>query len=764
MHPLVIDSFAGGGGASEGIEEALRILKALGFLDLDAHEHVDFAINHDDAALAMHAANHPRTVHLPHNVWKVSLRDLVGRRTVDLLWLSPDCRHHSRAKGGAPVSKSVRDLAWVALRWLKELRPDQRPRRVFLENVREFKDWGPLIPDGKGGERPDPARRGETFAKWVAELKRAGYRRIEWRELRACDYGIPTTRLRLYMIASRDPDPIVWPEPTHGDPKSEGVRAGRLKPWPVAADIIDWDRPCPSIFLTREEARAYTKATGIRIIRPLAPNTDARIAKGVKRYVLDAAKPFIVTCNHAGPGFRGQDLAEPFATVTGARDAHGLVAPILITNTTGHPGAPAGAPLATVTTGGHHIAVAPHLVAVNHGDSGGRREYGADEPVGTVTPARSRAIVAPYLVPRYGERPGQDPRTRSLEEPAPTVVPTGNGGDLAAVYLAQHNGRDVGRGADEPASTVAGSGGHQAVVAATFLKREFGQSIGSAAEAPVGTVTPGGQGKTGVVAAFLAQHNENRIGLPADAPVATVTTRGTQTHVVSAFMAQHNNDTRRDGGVNPGRSAEDPLSTVTGTGSHQSVIAASMLSLKGSARRAGSAEEPHPAVCAGGQQSAVVTLPMLSAYYRTGEGQSVDTPTRTATTNDRFGLVEVTGAEPPLTPEQLARARQVADFLRRHGCWDAREFVTVGPWIVVDIGMRMLTARELARANGLPERYDLAVPYQGGTLSDTEQRHKIGNCVCPGMATTLVVPNHPARAKARRSVRPAAPAPLFAAE
>ena len=733
MHPLVIDSFAGGGGASEGIEQALRILKAQGFLDIDALEHVDFAVNHDDAALAMHAANHPRTVHLPHNVWKVSLRDLVGRRLVDLLWLSPDCRHHSRAKGGAPVSKSVRDLAWVALRWLKELRPDQRPRRVFLENVREFKDWGPLIPDGKGGERPDPARRGETFAKWVAELKRAGYRRIEWRELRACDYGIPTTRLRLYMIASRDPDPIVWPAPTHGDPKSEAVRAGRLKPWPVAADIIEWDRPCPSIFLARDEARAYRRATGIRIIRPLALNTDARIAKGVKRYVLDAAKPFIVTCNHAGPGFRGQDLAEPFATVTGARDAHGLVAPILVTNTTGHPGAPAEAPLATVTTGGHHIAVAPHLVAVNHGDSGGRREYGADEPVGTVTPARSRAIVAPHLVayygagaggtdrsadvtepvrtvptenrhaivapclvPRYGERPGQEPRTRSLEEPAPTVVPTGNGGDLAAIYLAQHNGRDVGRAAAEPASTVAGSGGHQAVVA--------------------------------------------------------------------AFVAQHNNDGRRDGGVNPGRSAEDPLSTVTGTGSHQSVIAASMLSLKGSARRAGSAEDPHPAVCAGGQQSAVVTLPMLSAYYRTGEGQSVDSPTRTATTNDRFGLVEGTGIAPPLTPAQLARARQVAEFLRRHGCWDEREFVTVGPWIVVDIGMRMLTARELARANGLPERYDLAVPYKGGTLSDTEQRHKIGNCVCPGMATALVVPNHPARAKARRPVRPASPAPLFAAE
>lgn len=602
MRELIIDSFAGGGGASDGIRLALG-------------RSPDIAINHDPAALAMHAANHPETLHLPHNVWKVSLRDLVGARPIGLLWMSPDCRHHSKAKGGAPVSPSVRDLAWVALRWLRELRPWQRPRRIFLENVEEFRKWCPLIPDGKGGMKPDPDREGETFLRWVRELRKMGYRRVEWRELRACDYGTPTIRRRLYLIAARDGEPIVWPEPTHGDPASPAVRSGERKPWPVAADIIEWNRPCPSIFMTREEARAYTAATGVRLVRPLAPKTEARIAKGVKRYVVDAA--------------------------TRARDAHGLVVPhVMIMRNADKPHAPADAPVHTITAGGAGLAVV-------------------------------EGMIAPFL--SYGQQGGAS----------------------------------------------------------------------RAATDPHHTVTASRKDTNGVVAAYLAQHNDNRIGQPAESPAPTVTTRGTQTHVVAANLVQHNTDM-------VGHDMREPLSTIVGSGSTQGVVATHMLSLKGSDRRAGDVGVPHPAVCAGGQHSAVVTLPLMTAYYSTGgQHAGVDEPMLTVPTHARFGLVECDAAAQPAAGDRLGQARQVAEFLRRHGCWDGGDLVTVGiageTFVVVDIGMRMLTARELARAQGFPDSYVLAAPHGDGVLSDTEQRHKIGNSVCRQVAAALVAANYQAR-------------------
>ena len=628
---LIVDAFAGGGGASLGIEWALG-------------RSPDIAINHDPAALAMHTANHPATLHLPHNAWKVSLRELVGGRRIGLLWMSPDCRHHSKAKGGAPVSPSVRDLAWVLMRWLKELRPEQRPRWIFLENVEEFRKWGPLIDDGRGGRRPDPDREGETFDAWVAELKRYSYRRVEWREIRACTKGSPTIRKRLCLIAALEGE-IVWPAATHGRPGSPEVASGELAPWPVAADIIDWDRPCPSIFLTKAESKDYTAATGVRIIRPLAPKTEARIAKGVQRYVLAAAEPFIVTCNHGGDGFRGQAAGEAFRTVAAARDAHGLVVPHLQAYYGegaggGDRSASVDEPTRVVTTAPRHALVeAVAAPFVSYGQQGGASRP-ADEAHHTVTASRkdTNGIVVPYLVPRYGERPGQDPRTRAIDEAMPTGVPTGNGGDLAAVYLAQHNTDMVGHAADEA------------------------------------------------------------------------------------------------------------MSTLVGKGSTQGVVAAHMLSMKGSERRGGAAEAPVPAVCAGGQHAAVVTLPLMTAYYSTG-GQSaaIDEPSLTVTSKARFGLAEATAGPPPLADAQLTRARQVADFLRRHGCWDGGDLVTVTvrgeTYVIVDIGMRMLTPRELARAQGFPDSYVLAAPHDGRVLNDTEQRHKIGNSVCPQVAAALVAAN-----------------------
>lgn len=198
---------------------------------------------------------------------------------VGLAWFSPDCRHFSKAKGAKPVSRSVRDLAWVVIHWARL----RRPRVIILENVEEFRNWGPLTADN----RPDPAHKGRTFNTWVNTLRRLGYW-VEWRELRACDYGAPTTRKRLFVIARCDGRPVVWPEPARGAPNSNGVREGHLEPWRTAAEIIDWSQPTPSIFLTREEGRT------IGINRPLADATMRRIACGVARHVLEAAEPFLV--------------------------------------------------------------------------------------------------------------------------------------------------------------------------------------------------------------------------------------------------------------------------------------------------------------------------------------------------------------------------------------------------------------------------------------------------------------------------------------
>lgn len=640
---LIVDGFAGGGGASEGIEAAFRRMRELGLLGDEHPGVVNIAINHDDAALAMHVANHPQTLHLPHDIWKVNALRVTNGLPVGLMWASPDCRHHSKAKGGRPVSKSVRDLAWVVAYWAKQV----RPRVIFLENVEEFRDWGPLMPVGDGTYRPDPRRKGATFDRWIGKFIRMGYR-AELRQIRACDFGAPTIRKRLYVILRCDGEPIVWPEATHGDPASAAVRSGRLKPWRVAADIIDWDRPCPSIFMTREEARAYTKATGVRIVRPLARNSRGRIAKGIKRHVLDAAKPFLVTCNHGGEHFRGQGLDEPFVTVTRARDAHGLV--------------------------------------------------------------------MPYLVSRYGERDGQEPRSRAIDEAYPTVVSSGNGGDLVVAGMApvvtygQHGGAS--RPIDDPLHTVEASPKNTDQIAAVFLAQHNGDQRPDGSEG-------------------------NRAGRGVDLPMATITTRGTQVHEVAAFLAQNNTG-------EPGNDARRPLSTIVGKGSTQSLVAATLSHAYTSNTNGGegSPEKPIKTIVAGGNHASLIKLPLLAGYYGTDNGARHDGPLRTATTHDRFAHVEADGAIRPLTETQLARARQVADFLREFGCWDEREFVTVGPYIVVDIGMRMLTARELARAQGLPETYQLAVPYRGGVLSDTQQRHKIGNSVCPDVAEALVFANY----------------------
>lgn len=298
MREIVVDNFAGGGGASTGIEIATG-------------RSVDIAINHDPAAIAMHRANHPSTEHYIEDVWKVDPVDACAGRPVALAWFSPDCKHHSKAKGGKPVSKHIRGLAWVAVRWAKKV----HPRVIMLENVEEFMDWGRLDENS----RPDPRYKGETFRRFIHQLERQGYR-VEYRLLRACDYGAPTIRKRFFLIARCDGQPICWPDPTHGDPDGSEVASGILKPWVSVADVLDFSLPCPSIFATSDE---IMEQYGIRAVRPLSEKTMARIARGIEKFVLNNPKPFLIQY-HDSAEFRGQGVDRPLQTVD-ASNRYGLV-------------------------------------------------------------------------------------------------------------------------------------------------------------------------------------------------------------------------------------------------------------------------------------------------------------------------------------------------------------------------------------------------------------------------------------------------------
>lgn len=664
---LIADNFAGGGGASTGIAMAIG-------------RHPDIAINHDAAAIAMHLANHPTTHHYCQSVWAVNPEEATRGRPVGLAWFSPDCKHFSKAKGGKPVERQIRDLAWVAVKWAKTV----RPRIIMLENVEEFVTWGPLGED----ERPCKARKGQTFRKWLNALKSLGYK-VEWDELRACDYGAPTIRKRFFLIARCDGRPIVWPAPTHGAPDSEAVKSGRLKPWRTAAEIIDWSLPCHSIFLTREEGRA------VGCNRPLADATMARIARGVQRYVLDAAKPFIVNLTHHGRE-RTESVDDPVRTITGA-----------------HRG--------------------------------------------------EKSIVAPYLVPRYGERDGQEPRTRSVEDPAATVVPTGNGDQLVTPFLAGCGGRAAQsppKSADQPMNTITAKadqiltapvivrtahgerdktgkkrtrGDHDAAappptvtaspefaLAAMHMTKFSENSDGHLPDEPIHTVMAGAP-RHGVVAAHLTKFNSGSTGQPLDEPAPTVTANSyikrpggaPPQGVVAAFLAQHNAGPNEGTGA---RDAEAPLSTVTQTGSQQAIVtaeAAHLLNLKGSDRRAGPADHPAFTVTSGGFHLAEVRAFMLK-YYGTDQDPRLEEPAHTVTTKDRFGLVTVEGE----------------DFQ------------------IVDIGMRMLVPRELFRAQGFPESYVIDPVFNGKPMTKTEQVSKAGNSVCPQLAEALVRANYAAPAAA----------------
>jgi len=658
-HELIIDNFAGGGGTSTGLEAAFG-------------RPVDIAINHDPEALAMHAINHPHTKHLCESVWDVDPIKVTNNQPVGLVWLSPDCKHFSKAKGGKPVEKKIRGLAWVTLRWAAKC----KPRVIMLENVEEFRTWGPLkrvVVDGEEAWLPDPAKKGKTFESFARQLEGHGYK-VEFRELRASDHATPTIRKRLFMVARRDGLPIRWPAATHGAPDSPGVRAGKLQPHRTAAECIDWSLPCPSIFGRK---------------RPLADATLRRIAKGIMRYVIDAADPFIVT------------------------------------NTTGHPGAPANEPLRTVTTGGHHAIVAPSIVPVTH--QGGDRSEAVHEPFRTITGAQrgEKALASAYLSPYYSDKRPADARGTVPGEPIKTIT-TENRHALVTAFLNEHANASNQRvmPADEPLRTICAQvkGGHFSMVSAALVGvgGRAGDSRPRGVDEPTATGTA--KADTALVTAFMAQHNKERSGVkagrPIDVPISTLTASGSQQSVVVAHI-------QRDMGKSIGHAAGAPLATVTaGGGGKSALVSSHLVKLRGTSTAAG-ANEPLHTISAGGQHHAEVRS-FLLAYYGTDQDQAPNSPLATITSRDRFGLVTIHGQD----------------------------------YEIVDIGLRMLAPHELYRAQGFPAGYiideipdparlfvdghqvegdPLALPRV--PLTKSAQVRMCGNSVCPPLSEALIRAN-----------------------
>lgn len=477
MKEIVVDNFAGGGGASTGIEIAIG-------------RSVDIAINHDPAAIAMHRANHPDSEHYCEDVWEVDPVQACAGRQVALAWFSPDCKHHSKAKGGKPRDKKIRGLAWVAVKWAYCV----RPRVLMLENVEEFLDWGPLDENNK----PIESRKGETFrgfylalttgippmhpafAEMCEELKidadsdmakrltkGLGYQ-VNYNLLRACDYGAPTIRRRFFLIARCDGKKIVWPEATHAPADSLEVAAGLKKPWAAAADVIDFSLPCPSIFATSEE---IWQQYGVRAVRPLSENTLRRIARGIMKFVVNNPKPFIVQVNHGGDGFRGQDISEPLDTIT-AKHGTGVVMPVMMCNNENAAGSSPVDPLNTVTTGGHHMLIAPSMI-------------------------------------QYHSEQGADVRGQTVDKPIMTVDASNRYG-LVSAFVTQFNNHCDGQSLDMPLNTITAGFGHFGEVKAFLVKYYSGDNY-SACDAPMPTITA--KDRMGLVTVYGQEYRIVDIGL-----------------------------------------------------------------------------------------------------------------------------------------------------------------------------------------------------------------------------------------------------------
>ena len=608
---IIVDSFAGGGGTSTGIELATGRV-------------VDAAINHDPDAILMHKTNHPYTVHYQASVWDVDPREVCRGRKVGLFWASPDCKHFSKAKGGKPVDKNIRGLAWIVLRWAGTV----RPRVIILENVEEFQTWGPVR---KG--KPVKKLSGKTFHKWLSQLEALGYV-VKWRELVAADYGAPTTRKRFFLVARCDGRPIVWPEPTHAPADSPEVERGEKQPWRSAAEIIDWTLPCPSIFDTREQVR---EKYGLNAQRPLRPNTMRRVARGVDKFVIKSANPFLVIVNHAGE-FRGQGMGEPLQTIT-AKHGYGVASPVMApltaTNTTNSVGTGVGAPVHTVTTAGNQVLITPTLAAIGQ-TGGGDRCRSVEEPTHTQVSKAEECVVCPAMI-QYHTEQTERVRGQAVMDPIMTIDASNRYG-IAAATLTKYYGTD-----------------------------QHGQAVRN----PLHTITA--KDREGVTVASLSEFHGTSVGTSPQNPLGTVLSKDHQA-VQTAHMVKLK-------GTNLGGAITDPVQTITAGGGHHGVV--------------------------------------ITEIVKAGAGADLRNWPKI-----RVALNEFCGYH--------LEDNEVILFLIS-GAW----------YFMADIGLRMLTPRELYRANGFPDDYQIERDYMGHVYSKTKQVARCGNAVPPPFATALVRANLP---------------------
>ena len=492
---LIVDNFAGGGGASTGIE------LATGYS-------VDIAINHDPEAIKMHKANHPNTKHYCENVWTVDPVKACKGHPVGLAWFSPDCKHFSKAKGGKPKDKNIRGLAWVALRWAGLV----RPRVIMLENVEEFKTWGPL----NRGHHPIKSKQGKTFERFVQQLTDLGYE-VDFRELVAADYGAPTMRKRFFMIARCDGEPIVWPEPTHGPADSEKVEEGLLKPYVGAYTQLDFSLPCPSIFDTSEEIK---EKYGIRAVRPLAQKTMDRIARGIKKFVLENPKPFIIQCNHGGER-RPNDIREPMPTITG-KHGYGVVEPYLVQCKYNNEAQDVQKPIGTLTTVGSHLLVEPKLAPYMGTNTTNHPGGNCKDPIHTITTGNQQCLISPTLIQYHSETSKDGVRGQTIEDPIMTVDSSNRYGLVTSFLHKYYDGgyKGAGETVENPLPTVT-AWDHNSVVTANLIQMN-NHCDGKDIRQPLPTITAG-DGHFGEVRAFLIKYYGQGTGQDIKDPLDTVT-------------------------------------------------------------------------------------------------------------------------------------------------------------------------------------------------------------------------------------------------
>jgi DNA (cytosine-5)-methyltransferase 1 len=786
MSGLLIDNFAGGGGASTGIEQALG-------------RAVDIAINHDEQAIRMHEVNHPGTRHIRNNIWQVDPIAVTEGKPVGLAWFSPDCKHFSKAKGGRPREKSIRDLAWVVVLWAQRV----RPALILLENVEEFRTWGPLDHDGQ----PIKARAGETFAKWCRELRRARYK-LQFRELRACDYGAPTIRKRFFMIARCDGLPIVWPEPTHGKPDSPEVLAGNRLPWRTAAEIIDWSIACPSIFERK---------------KPLAEKTLRRIAHGIVKFVLDNPRPFIITTDFKNTrASRVFDPDEPLRTQTSQPSA-AVVVPHVTKFRNGAIGHGVDEPLATVTAnsfikrpgGCAPLGVVEATCApfVSHAQQGGRSRS-AEDPLHTITSSDGdhNTVIAAHLInTRNGEREGQAPRALSVEKPFTTVTAKGSQGAVVSAFLAQFSetreGRklNAGHSMEEPVSTIVQKGPLQAVCTSNLVKLRGTCQHGQPVDEPLATVSAQGTHIAEVRAFLLKYYGNETEGHDPTKPLGTVTTkerfglvtvtidgedyvivdigmrmltprelfnaqgfpfwsrqfriniwhdldssevadlasaRGKSAHAKSAAGSSSSSSTADQIGPADVRALIDlgrqvlQLSSPGKSGNHApSAVASVCVPLP--IEIASAAQMLAPSSCAARPASALSVSPNASSFTRARHGGTSAASSGGATTRDadvveRATVTEAGGTKCTTSPGGPS-SRASASSLRTLSCF-------VADAIALSTLARTSTEHSSVELE-VRHHYIIDHDVQGAPITKTAQVAKCGNSVCPPLARALVMAN-----------------------